>query len=118
MALTVNAKTYSNDTPRTADSYRYVGTSNTATTKDYIDLKRIPPRAISGGYSMSRSQAKLTRTMTDGTDPVGDGIVTIDIALPVGAASAEVTALLLDLATWAATTAATTDLIQDHEINQ
>jgi len=117
MSLTVNTIAYSNDTARTPDSYRYHGPDHTATAKDYVDLKRVTPRLVNGVYSKSRAQAKLTRTMTDGTDPLDDGICTIDIAYPVGASSAEITALLVDLATWA-TTAAGDALVSDHSINQ
>jgi hypothetical protein len=46
-----------------------------------------------------------------------DGIITIDTAIPVGAAGAEIAALLLDLATWA-TTASALALVEELDINQ
>lgn len=116
MSLTVNAKTYSNDTQRTPDSYRYTGANNTASTKDYLDLKRIPAKKSGTSLGKTRSQAKLTRTMTDGTDPIDDGIISIDVAIPVGSSSTEIAALQ-DLCVWAAT-AAFLSLIEDHDINQ
>jgi hypothetical protein len=117
MPLTVNSIAYSNDTPRTPDSYRYTGPENTASTKDYLDLKRVSAKPSNGSLGKTRAQAKLTRTMTDGTDPIDDGIISLDIAIPVGSASAEIAALLLDLSTWA-TTAAALALVEDHDINQ
>lgn len=44
MSLTVNAKAYANDTPRSPDSYRYSGPSADFSTKDHVDLKRVAPK--------------------------------------------------------------------------
>lgn len=117
MSLTVNAKSYVNDTPRSPDSYRYTGPNHDLQTKDYIDLKRVAPKASGDSLGKGRAQAKLTRTMTDGTDPVGDGLIWIESSIPVGAAASEIASLLTDLATWA-TTAAALALMEDHDINQ
>lgn len=117
MSLTVNSLAYANDTPRSPDSYRYTGPSHTLSTKDYIDLKRTPPKVTADSNGKGRSQVKLTRTMTDGTDPVGDGIMNIDSSIPVGTQSSEISGMLTDLATWAATAAALA-LVEDLDINQ
>lgn len=117
MSLTVNAKSYVNDTQRTPDSYRYTGPSNDLSTKDYMDLKRTAPKPSGDSLGKARCQVKLTRTMTDGTDPVGDSIFQFDASVPVGSDATEIASALTDLATWLATSAALA-LVEELDINQ
>jgi len=117
MSLTVNLKSYVNDTQRSPDSFRYTGPANTLSAKDYIDLKRTAPKVTATSAGKARSQVKLTRTLTDGTAAVGDAIYEFNFSVPVGAQSSEITAMLTDIATWAAT-AACADLVEDLDIVQ
>jgi hypothetical protein len=117
MSLTVNAKSYDFDTSRSPDSVRYNGPSNTFSVKDYIDAWRKAPIATSLTDGKGRAFAKLTRTVTDGTDDVGDVILKVEISAPVGAATAELEACITDVATWLATSSAD-DMLLSHDINQ
>lgn len=117
MSLTVNALTYNVDTARTPDIQRYNGPSNSFSGKDYIDLKRSAPKPTSTTLGYAKAESKLTRTMTDGTDPVGDGIIYCSVSFPVEATTAQKEAMVTDLATWLLTTAAD-DALVAHDIVQ
>jgi hypothetical protein len=106
MSLTINAKTY------TADSFQqntvgYIGTGKTVSIKDDVQLKRIAPKASSVFSGVSRTQAKLTRTatLTGALTPTGESILSIDVAIPVGIASADIDALLNDMGSFLASAA-------------
>jgi hypothetical protein len=97
MALTFNSKTY------TADSFGpnqvgYYGAAQTVTVKDGLRLARTAPKASATYSGTGRTQAKLTRTLTltGALTPTGDSIVELNVNVPVGAASADVDALLND----------------------
>jgi hypothetical protein len=117
MSLTVNAKSYDFDSQRTPDSVRYNGPSQTLSVKDHVDLKRTAPKPTATFCGVGRGNAKLTRTTTDGTDPIGDGILEIALSVPRDSARAEQEALIDDMAAWLATAAAKAALL-DHDINQ
>jgi len=117
MALTVNAKSYDFDTSRSADSVRYLGPSHTFSFKDYIDAWRKAPVVTSTSDGKGRAFCKLTRTVTDGTDPVGDVILRIEISAPAGGDTTEMEACITDMATWLATSSAD-DMLLSHDINQ
>lgn len=117
MALTINTKTYANDVARTPDSYRYLGANHSFSVKDYVDAYRTAPKPTATFAGVGKAEVKLTRTVTDGTDPVGTGIAGFYTSFPVGGATAELQAFLDDLAAWLATTSAD-DLLINHEINQ
>lgn len=117
MSLTVNALAYANDTSRGPDAFRYLGPANTLSIKDYVDVWRKAPISTSTSAGKGRSLVKLTRTLTDGTVAVGDGILKVETSLPVGATSAQLQAMITDLATWLLTAAADSILI-DQEIVQ
>jgi len=98
MSLTVNAKTF------TADSYGvnavgYFGPAHTQSVKDDIRLSRVLPKPTSVFSGVGRTAAKLTRslTLTGALTTVGDAIVEISVSVPVGAASADIDALLNDM---------------------
>lgn len=97
MSLIFNTKTYN------ADSYQrdiigYIGAAKTVTVKDDVQLKRTAPKATDTFSGVGRTQAKLTRTLTltGAKTTSGDAIVSIDVSVPVGYASADVDALLND----------------------
>lgn len=98
MSLTVNAKVY------TADSFQkdmigYNGPLKTVSVKDDIRLARTAPKPVATFSGTGRTNAKLTRTLTltGALTPTADGIVEINVQVPVGAASADVDALLNDM---------------------
>lgn len=98
MSLTINAKTYG------ADSYQqnivgYTGAAKTVSVKDDVVLKRIQPKPTSAFSGIGRTTAKLTRTLTltGALTPTWDGILEINVNVPVGAASADIDALLNDM---------------------
>jgi hypothetical protein len=118
MALTVNAKTY------TADSFGlnstgYVGPANTVSIKDTMRLSRVAPKPVTTSSGVARASVKLTRTLalTGAVEPSRDGGATIDFAIPVGAASADLDAFSNDLGAWLASAAAK-NLIKNALINQ
>lgn len=115
MALTVNAKTYDKDTERTPDIVRYTGPAATLSSKDQLDAARVPPKSTEVGVGRGKARIKITRALTDGTDPVGDGIIEVHVSLPVGAAAAEMQALVTDLGTFMLTATADEILI-DQDI--
>lgn len=109
MPLTVNAATYAGDTARSPDSYRYLGPAHTHAVKDYIDVKRTAPKPTSVSKGWGKSEVKLTRTLTNGTDSVGDAIVSISTSFPVDAVAAQKELMLTDLGVFLGT--ATSDLV-------
>lgn len=98
MSLTFNTKTYA------ADSFQqnivgYVGAAKTVSVKDDLALKRTAPKGTTVFSGLGRTQAKMTRTLTltGALTPTGDAILSIDVSVPVGIASADVDALLNDM---------------------
>lgn len=117
MSLTVNAKTYVQDTARTPDSFRYTGPSHDLTDKDMVDLKRVAPKPSSDSEGVGRSECKLTRTATDGTEDLGVMIFNFTSSVPVGTQDADIDAGIDDLAAFAATSAFK-DLVKKQMIRQ
>lgn len=118
MALTVNAKTYNNDVPRSPDILRYTGPLHTLSFPDYIDLSRTAPKATADYDGKGRARVKLTRRATNGSGVhLGDYIFDVAVSIPVGSASAEQDSVINDIAAWLATTAAK-DLFKSHDIVQ
>lgn len=117
MALTVNAKSYANDTSRTADSFRYLGPVHDGDSNDTIDLYRTSAKPTTTYAGNTRARVKLTRAVTDGTVQLGDMLFDVNFSVPVGAASGQVDSVINDLAAWLATTAAKS-LVKSHIINQ
>lgn len=100
MSLTFNSKTF------TADSFKenavgYAGPDKTLSSKDDLRLARVAPKPVPNVTSgKSRAQIKLVRThaLTGAVAESDDSITTIDIALPVGIAGADVDELCADFA--------------------
>lgn len=97
MSLVFNAKTY------TANSFGsnfvgYIGAAKTASVKDDVKILSTQPKPTETFSGMSRTQSKLSRTLTltGAKTTAGDAIITIDVAIPVGFAGADVDALLND----------------------
>lgn len=116
MSLTVNTLTYERDVAIPPRGYQYFGPSHSFNFEDRINLKRNAPKATATSPGKSRVQAKLTRSVTDGTVQLTEpSIFSFDAAVPVGADSTEVQACMTDLATWLLTTAAD-ELLTDGKI--
>lgn len=99
MPLVFNTKTF------TADSYNgnnvgYIGPGKTASVKDDLRLARTAAKATATFSGNSRVEAKLTRThtLTGALTPTGDSIFRIEVSLPVGISSGDITALKADMA--------------------
>lgn len=98
MSLVFNTKTY------TADSFQkdivsYIGAAKTASVNDDLRMARTAPKPTADFSGVSRTQAKLTRTLnlTNALTPTGNAIVEVNVSVPVGFASADVDALLNDM---------------------
>lgn len=98
MSLTINAKTFTADSFE-KDRVRYFGPAKTASLKDDATLSRQAPKPTAVFSGMSRTAAKLTRTMTltGALTSTGDAIVNVDVTIPVGAASADIDSILNDV---------------------
>jgi len=98
MSLTVNAKTF------TADNFgvnavAYNGPAHTLSAKDDIRLARTSPKPTASFSGVGRTSCKLTRTLTltGALTTSGDSICEINVSVPVGAASADIDAILNDM---------------------
>jgi len=97
MSLTINTKTYDEDSQLSANGIRYAGPAQTLQTNDLCDLKRTRPQATLDNPGAGRGQIKLTRTMTDGTSVIAlDGLLDITWRIPADADETEIDALLND----------------------
>lgn len=117
MALTINAKAYALDSQSSANAVVYAGPLKTFGVKDDCVLARTFPKPTATYAGKSRTEAKLTRTLTLADGKKDDAIFSLSTSVPVGAATADVEAMLDDLAAWLATAAAS-DLVQKLKVNQ
>lgn len=103
MPLTINAKTYTADSFAT-DSVGYIGAGKTTSVKDDVVLRRLAIKPTSVFSGVSRTFAKLTRTLTltGALTPNSDAYVNIEVMVPVGYAAADVDALLNDMGAYLA----------------
>lgn len=99
MSLVFNTKTY------TADSFQqnkvgYAGASKTVSSKDDLALTRQSPKASTSFSGLGRTTAKKVRTLplTNALSLTGDMYINVEVAVPVGAASADVDAQIDDMA--------------------
>lgn len=117
MALTINAKTYSNDVSRSSDIMRYLGPGHNLSANDFVDLGRTAAKPTADYAGKGRTRFKLTRAATNGTDALGDIIVDLAISIPVGTQESEQDAILADVGAWIVT-AAGESFFQDQKIVQ
>jgi hypothetical protein len=103
MALTINAKTYTADSP-SPNSVGYSGPAHTVTVKDYTRLSRVAPKPTTTSSGVGRTSAKLTRTLplTAALEPVRDAILDVAFTMPVGCAGADVDTMLNDFGAFVA----------------
>lgn len=111
MALSVNAKTYTQDLPLGPDAVPYNGPNHDDDTVDRIVAKRTAPKPTADFAGVGRSEVKLTRTGTDGTSTIGNMIVTIACSFPADVQSSEKELMLTDLAAWLASSEADAVLV-------
>lgn len=97
MSLTVSAKTYTADL-FAATAVGYIGPAHTVSVKDDVKLSRVAPKPTTTFSGVGRTSAKLTRTLTltGALTPTWDGILDIQVSVPVGAAGADVDSMLND----------------------
>jgi len=98
MSLTFNTKTYTADSFQ-KDSVGYYGAAKTVSVKDDLKLSRVAAKPSATFSGMSRTEAKLTRTvtLTGALTPTGDEILGINVAIPIGTSATDVDALLNDM---------------------
>lgn len=98
MSITFNTKTYSPDSYAN-NSVGYVGAAKTASVKDDFLLSRSQPKPTVTFSGLSRTAAKLTRTLTltSAKTPTGEIKVTVNVDVPVGAASGDIDTALNDV---------------------
>lgn len=98
MTLSINAKTYTGNS-YSAASVGYNGPAKTASVKDDVKLGQTSPKPTDTFSGLGRTQCKITRTLTltGAKTTTGDAILTIDVAIPVGYAGADVDTLLNDM---------------------
>lgn len=99
MSLTFNAKTFNADSFG-VNAVVYNGPAHTVSLKDDLALKRQAAKATATFSGLGRTQAKLSRTfsLTGALTSTGEGIISCDVAVPIGAASADIDAFINDFA--------------------
>lgn len=117
MSLTFNAKTYTADSFGT-NAMGYIGAAKTASAKDDLVLRRSAAKPTADFSGLARANAKLTRTLTltGAKTPTGDAIFDFGMAVPVGAASADVDAMCNDLGAYVSGAAFKT-LVKNSQIS-
>lgn len=103
MSLSINAKTYAADS-YASNAVGYIGPGKTMSVKDDAVLRRTAPKPTSVFSGMGRTSFKLTRTLTltGALTPTGDALISVDTAVPVGYAGADVDTLLNDVGAFVA----------------
>jgi hypothetical protein len=117
MALTVNTVSYDQDGSTGLDHQRYSSATHTADNNDYIDCKRSKSKPTADFAGVTRGSFKITRTTTDGSVDLGNGILEISVSFPVGSQASEMQAFLDDAGSWLATAEAD-DVLISQKINQ
>jgi hypothetical protein len=117
LSLTVNAKTYAADAFG-SNSVGYIGPAKTASVKDDLVLRRTAAKPTGTFSGVSRSQAKLTRTLTltNAKTPSWEMIADVAVSIPVGFAAADVDAMCADLGAYIAS-ADFKNLLKTQKIN-
>jgi len=95
MSITLNTKTYSFDTFVNPSKARYVGPAQTSVIKDQIFMAKTEPKVLDA-TGTARAQVKVVKTVLIGTT-YRDIIFDCSIAIPVGAANADVDSVRDDI---------------------
>lgn len=117
MSLSVNTKTYSLDSSA-PNLVKYAGPNHTSSVKDLIALGRTVAKPTATFSGVVRSDGKLTRTLTltGALSPTGDAILEVKTSVPVGAAAADIDAILNDFGAFLAS-ATYKDIVKKSAIN-
>jgi len=101
---TINTKTFTFDSNPSPDSARYVGTGQTASMKDFIQVRRVAPKPTLNNPGVSRTYEKrVISEVVNGK--VVDAIRETVTSIPVGTSAGTQTALRADSAAFAGSTA-------------
>lgn len=111
---TISTKTYTFDTNPTPESARYVGPASTASTKDFILLKRIAPKPTKDFAGVVRSVEKTVKSVVI-NGLTRDCVAETYFNYPVGTDAGTVTALRTDHSNLVAC-AATQTLVDNAKI--
>lgn len=98
MSIVFNAKTYTAD-KFGVDAVGYNGAAKTLSVSDDLSLSRVAAKPTTVFSGVARTSAKMTRTLTltGALTPTGQAILQISVSMPVGAAGADIDALLNDM---------------------
>lgn len=100
----INSKTFTYDSAPSADSAKYVGVNQSAASKDTIQVRRVAPKANKTDPGVSRAFHK--RVITEVINGIPrDLIAETSYSIPVGASAGGITALRVDNASFATSTA-------------
>jgi len=116
MSVTLNTKAYAFDTNPTPDAGRHVGPAQTASVKDYFDLKRVKAKPTATFPGMVRASVKFVRTVTVAGETY-DAYFEGSIAYPAGTSNADVDALRDDAGDFIISSNGA-DLFKNHKIVQ
>lgn len=97
MAITLSTKAYNQDRI-SSDSIAYAGPANTLSVQDLLVLSRTYPKPNGSFGGMARPVFRIVRTMVLNADPATTALASLTItgAIPVGAAEADIDALIAD----------------------
>lgn len=113
-----NTRTYNLDRYNSPDSVAYAGASHTPAVKDLLTLSRTYPKTSGSFLGVAKPYFKQVKTVTVNatTGEKQDAIVYIGGSIPVGTPSADVDAMLADVAAWV-NTADSKSLFKALDIN-
>jgi hypothetical protein len=117
MSLSVNTKTYAADSVG-PNLVGYAGPNHTSSVKDKLSIGRTAAKPTVTFSGVVRSDGKLTRTLTltGAITTTADAILEIKTSIPVGAASADIDAILNDMGAFLAS-ASYKDIVKKSAIN-
>jgi hypothetical protein len=116
MSITLNTLAYSQDTAPNPERMNYVGSSNTYTTRDELSLARTQPKPNGDYRGNARFEVRRTKTLTLDDDKMSDCVVKVQVSVPVGAAIADVMALVDDVGDFLISSDAQT-LVENEKIS-
>lgn len=100
----INSKTFTFDNNPSPDSAKYVGANHTATVVDAVQVRRVAPKATKTDPGVARSFHK--RVISEVINGVTKQLIAeTAYSIPVGASPANITALRVDNASFATSTA-------------
>lgn len=97
-----NTRTYNLDRYNSPDSVSYAGSTHTPSAKDILTLARTYPKPVKDFAGVAKPYFKQVKTVTVNatTGEKQDLIIYVGGSVPVGTPSADVDAVLADMAAW------------------